>query len=105
MDPFVEKDEEDDDLPNNCYKSCPTSLNENGLMVNGSHGQPHSLQHYGVIARDPGNVKTKSSPEKTHGSRFHIPFISKDNKFKCVRCNRKFTDKNEHADHTTKCIQ
>lgn len=109
MDPFVEKDEEDEIVPNG-YSSCPTShSNHNGLMVNGDHAQPHSLQPLGVIARDPGNVKTKSSSDipKGHGSssRFHLSLFSKEPKYKCSRCNRKFTDKNEHADHTTKCIQ
>ena len=108
MDPYVEKDEEEDEVINQDYTSCPTSLNHNGLMVNGAaHPQPRSLQNIGVIARDPGNVKPKSSPDvqKSHGGRFHLPLFSKENKYKCARCNRKFTDKNEHADHTTKCIQ
>ena len=104
MDPYVEKDEEDEFL--HCdLTSCPTSLNHNGLMVNGDHPQPHSLQNIGVIARDPGNVKPKSSSDVQKGGRFHLNLFSKENKYKCARCNRKFTDKNEHADHTTKCIQ
>ena len=106
MDPFVEKDEEEEDIVIKC-ESMPTT--NNGLMVNGDHTQPRSLQNIGVIARDPGNVKPKSSPpeQKAHsnGPRFHIPLFSKETKYKCSRCNRKFTDKNEHADHTTKCIQ
>lgn len=101
MDPYVEKDE-DDEVIN--HASCPSSLNHNGLMVNGGHTQPHSLQNIGVIARDPGNTKPKSS-DVQKGGRFHLPIFSKENKYKCARCNRKFTDKNEHADHTTKCIQ
>ena len=104
MDPFVEKDEEEDEIQHN-YPSCPTSRNV--LMVNGDHNQPRSLQN--LVARDPGNVKNKSTSDvhKAHGngSRFHISLFSKDTKYKCSRCNRKFTDKNEHADHTTKCIQ
>ena len=105
MDPFVEKDEEDEEIHRN-YTSCPPSCN-NGLVVNGGYSQPRSLQN--LVARDPGNVKTKtpSDVHKGHnnGSRFHIPLFSKETKYKCSRCNRKFTDKNEHADHTTKCIQ
>lgn len=111
MDPYVEKDEDDDDLEHG-YKSFPLAESSNVLMVNGNHGQPRSLQNLGVIARDPGNVKTAKSTtssdiQKAHsgGGKFHIPFISKEHKYKCARCNRKFTDKNEHADHTTKCIQ
>ena len=101
MDPYVEKDEDDEVINHDCT-SCPTSLNHNGLVVNGGHSQPHSI---GVIARDPGNVKPKSSSDAQKGGRFHLPIFSKENKYKCARCNRKFTDKNEHADHTTKCIQ
>ena len=101
MDPYVEKDEEDEVQGNGCA-SCPTSFDHNGLTVNGGHTQPNSI---GVIARDPGNVKTKPSPEAQKGGRFHISLFSKENKYKCARCNRKFTDKNEHADHVTKCIQ
>lgn len=110
MDPYVEKDEEDEVLQEHYgYKSCPMSFSDHNGLVNGTHNQPHSLQNLGVIARDPGNVKTKSSPEaqKSHnsGNRFHIHLFSKETKHKCSRCNRKFTDKNEYTDHTTKCIQ
>lgn len=102
MDPYVEKDEEDEVLPDK-YPSCPTTTH-NGLMVNGGHDQPRSLQPPGVIARDPGKSKS-SDIQKAHGTRFPISLFSKETKYKCSRCNRKFTDKNEHADHTTKCIQ
>lgn len=112
MDPYVEKDEEDEELLHRGgYQSCPMSLNDHNGVVNGALNQPHSLQNIPVIARDPSNVKSKSTSDapKLHGSgsnsRFHLSLFSKDTKHKCSRCNRKFTDKSEYMDHTTKCIQ
>jgi len=101
----VERDEEDD----LCFPvSCPASLDDHSR--NGSsrqiiiNGQPRSMQNI-VVARDPGNRKT-AEETKSHGSRLHLPFTSRDHKHKtCSRCGRKFTDKAEYQDHITKCIQ
>jgi len=108
MDPYVERDEEDD-LPhfaNGDIKSCPASLDDhsrNGSRVTILNGQPRSIQNI-VVARDPGNHKT-SEETKSYGSRLHLPFTSGHKHKTCSRCGRKFTEKVEYQDHIIKCIQ
>ena len=109
MDPYVERDEEDDlpHIANGDIKSCPASLDDhsrNGSRQSMFSSQPRSIQNI-VVARDPGNRKA-SEETKSYASRLHLPFTSRDHKHKmCSRCGRKFTDKVEYQDHITKCIQ